>query len=231
MQFVLVDFENVQPSGLEGLVRGKHHVRLFVGASQSKIPFETARALQALGSDAEYVQITGSGRNALDFHIAYHLGRLAVENPAAKFLVVSKDTGFDPLVEHMRAAGLDCRRVAAIDAKAEASAKAKPAKPAVAPVPKAAAGKGGTEKGRAEKGKADKTPPADAGVDVEIVKNTVERLNGMRNARPRTLKTLGSSIKAWHKLDDAALSRLLLALTSAGTVKVDGKKKLTYRFD
>lgn len=219
MRFVLIDFENVQPSGLDGLVRGKDHVRVFVGASQSKIPFETARALQALGSDAAYVSITGSGRNALDFHIAYHLGRLAVEHPAAQFVVVSKDTGFDPLIKHMREAGLDCRRVAAIEAKAEAPAKAKPAKTATPP------------KETAAKGKAEKAPPADPGIDPDIVKNTVERLRSMRNARPRTLKTLGSSVKAWHKLDDAALSRLMLALTSGGTVKVDGKKKLSYRFD
>jgi hypothetical protein len=60
-----------------------------------------ARALQAFGQDAEYVQMEGSGHNALDFHIAYYLGRLVVEYPEARFQIVSKDAGFDPMVAHL----------------------------------------------------------------------------------------------------------------------------------
>jgi hypothetical protein len=52
----------------------------------------------------------GSGKNALDFHIAYYLGKYAETDPRGVFRIVSKDKGFDPLVEHMRAAGIDCAR-------------------------------------------------------------------------------------------------------------------------
>jgi hypothetical protein len=34
-------------------------------------------ALQALGSNGSYVKVSGHGRNALDFHIAYHIGKLS----------------------------------------------------------------------------------------------------------------------------------------------------------
>ena len=74
-EIVLIDFENVQPTNMDGLTGGPYKVKVFVGAKQTKIPFEMARALQAL--DTEYIQIDGNGRNALDFHIAYYIGRLA----------------------------------------------------------------------------------------------------------------------------------------------------------
>jgi hypothetical protein len=53
----------------------------FLGATQSKISVELARALQPFGPDVEYIQIDGNGLNALDFHIAYYVGRLAAEYP------------------------------------------------------------------------------------------------------------------------------------------------------
>jgi len=72
--YIFIDFENVQPKDL-ALLRGRDfRVMIFVGATQAKLPTEFAIAVQALGPAAEYVQIEGSGRNALDFHIAYYLG-------------------------------------------------------------------------------------------------------------------------------------------------------------
>jgi PIN domain-containing protein len=108
--FVLVDFENVQPDNV-GVLNGRSFkIKVFVGASQARIPFELARSLHAFGPDAEYVQIDGNGKNALDFHITYYLGRLVAENPDASFYVISKDAGFDPLIEHLRAQGISCQR-------------------------------------------------------------------------------------------------------------------------
>lgn len=108
--FILVDFENVQPDNV-GILNGRSFkIKVFVGASQVKIPFELARALHAFGPDAEYIKIEGNGRNALDFHIAYYIGRLAAENPEASFYVISKDTGFDPLIKHLKAQGISCQR-------------------------------------------------------------------------------------------------------------------------
>ena len=103
IHYVLIDCENVQPDGMQRL-QGEHfRVKLFVGSSQSKISLETAAAVQHMGKHAEYVRIAGNGPNALDFHIAYYLGRLAIEAPTAHFHIVSRDTGFDPLVAHLKA--------------------------------------------------------------------------------------------------------------------------------
>src|SRR5690606_40973713 len=49
-----------------------------------------------------YVRISGSGRNALDFHIAFHIGLIAAAERDVFFHVISKDSGFDPLITHLK---------------------------------------------------------------------------------------------------------------------------------
>jgi hypothetical protein len=108
--YVLIDYENVQPKDLSLLGGHPFKVMVFVGANQARIPFELAKALQAMGENAEYVPISGTGRNALDFHIAFHLGELASKDPEGYFHIISKDTGFDPLVKHLKERGIRVRR-------------------------------------------------------------------------------------------------------------------------
>ncbi len=99
--YVLIDFENVQPKNLELLAEHPLKVYVFVGETQAKIPFDLADSMQLLGSNARYVKITGTGQNALDFHIAYYVGLLAAKEPDASFSIISKDKGFDPLIRHL----------------------------------------------------------------------------------------------------------------------------------
>lgn len=108
---VLIDFENVQPEAFGALAQDHFRVLVFVGANQTKLPFEVASSLQRLGSRAEYVKISGNGSNALDFHIAYYIGKLASEDPSAYFHIVSKDSGFDPLIQHLKAQKILAGRV------------------------------------------------------------------------------------------------------------------------
>ncbi len=108
---ILIDFENVQPKDLAQLRGRPFKTKVFCGATQTKIPFDLAAALQPLGPDAEYIRITGVGPNALDFHIAYYVGCLAAESPDATFHIVSKDTGFDPLIRHLKTRNITCTRV------------------------------------------------------------------------------------------------------------------------
>lgn len=100
--YVLIDFENVQPANLE-LLQG-HSIRLiiFTGANQNRIPIDIVAAVQRLGSHASYLRISGQGSNALDFHVAFYMGELAASDPQAFFHVISRDQGFDPLIAHMR---------------------------------------------------------------------------------------------------------------------------------
>lgn len=108
--YVLIDFENVQPKNLDILANHPFRVFVFVGANQTKIPIELAEAMQHLGDRGKYIRISGNGKNALDFHLAYYLGELISANPEAYFHIISKDTGFDLLVKHLRSRKLKIQR-------------------------------------------------------------------------------------------------------------------------
>jgi len=101
-KYVLVDFENVQPKNLEILKEHPFRVLVFIGSNQAKLPRHVVVPMQALGEKAKYVEIAGSGPNALDFHIAYYIGELATREPDAHFHIVSRDKGFDPLILYLR---------------------------------------------------------------------------------------------------------------------------------
>ncbi len=109
-KYVLVDFENVQPKNLELLKEHPFRVLVFIGANQTKFPRHFVVAMQALGEQADYVEIAGSGPNALDFHIAYYIGELAAGEPDAQFHIISKDRGFDPLIQHLKDKKIRVRR-------------------------------------------------------------------------------------------------------------------------
>jgi len=100
--YVLVDYENVQPATISALDQEHFKVVVFVGANQSKVSFEVASLLQRIGSRASYIKISGNGSNALDFHIAFYIGQIAATDPDAYFHIISKDTGFDPLITHLK---------------------------------------------------------------------------------------------------------------------------------
>ena len=111
---VLIDYENVQPKNLAALKGDSQEVDfriiVFVGANQTRLPRDLVFEMQSFGSDAQYIEITGAGKNALDFHIAYYLGRLAKPGSDDHFHLVSKDTGFDPLIRHLKESGIQVER-------------------------------------------------------------------------------------------------------------------------
>jgi len=112
--YVLVDFENVQPTAFVELSQIAFQLLIFVGQNQTKVPISIASAFQKLGPSVEYIQASGTGKNALDFHIAYYIGKLSAADPNAMFYIVSKDAGFDPLIGHLLVNRIAATRVADI---------------------------------------------------------------------------------------------------------------------
>lgn len=113
-KLVLVDFENVHKVDLSVLDE-TYRAIIFVGAKQnppkaSRKP-DTAHRFQRV----DFQKIEGSGKNALDFHIAFHLGRTIETAPDTECFVLSKDKGFDPLLAHLNKNGLLCRRVHSLE--------------------------------------------------------------------------------------------------------------------
>ena len=187
--FVVIDYENVQPEAMSALVEEHFNVIVFVGANQAKVSFEVASALQQLGDRAQYIKISGNGSNALDFHIAFYIGELASRHPNAFFIIVSKDTGFDPLIQHLKT-----RKILAGRSKSVVDI----------PIVKAASSKSPSER-------------------IEII---VADLKRRGSAKPRTVKTLSSTIQAifQKQLSDEDVTGLVNGLNKKGIVKISGTK-------
>lgn len=115
INYVLIDYENVQPEDLSSLDHEHFRVVLFLGPNQTKIPVEIVLKLHAMGTRARIVQCSNSGKNALDFHIAFYCGEIAAADPTAYLHIVSKDTGFDPLISHIRSRKISASRVNSIE--------------------------------------------------------------------------------------------------------------------
>jgi hypothetical protein len=119
---ILVDFENVQPKDFELLDSDRCRIVMFLGPHQNKLGLDVVQSLQRLGPSVTYVQSENKARNALDFHIAFYLGRLLQEPSATdtsrskrdRFVVVTKDGGFDGLLSHIRSLGYDATKTVTI---------------------------------------------------------------------------------------------------------------------
>lgn len=213
--YILIDFENVQPDKIGALDTGQFKIKVFVGAKQSRVKVGLASALQPMGNAVEYIRIEGSGRNAVDFHVAYYIGRLSVEEPGAVFHILSEDTGFDPLIDHLKGKKIHCHRWSSFGhiPHAHAPAPKAAARPAAKPKP-------------LPKVATKSTPVASPRAD-EIADNLVKRAR----ARPSTLKALASTIKSHFRgvgMTDQEVDGIVDTLTKRGLIAVkDGK--VTYR--
>jgi PIN domain len=187
--YVLIDYENVQPEALSRLDAEHFKIMVFVGSNQTKLAYETADALQKMGDKAEYIKISGNGPNALDFHIAFYIGQIAGVDPTAYFHIISKDTGFDPLIQHLKGKKVFAARSRDIGE---------------IPFVKAASAKS----------------PADR------LGMVVENLQHRGTSRPRTVKTLLSTISAifLKQISDEELRSLLGELRDKGYVAVADTK-------
>ncbi|QDL54985.1 PIN domain-containing protein [Rhodoferax aquaticus] len=109
-KLLLVDLENVQKIDLS-LLDESYRAIIFVGAKQNPPKAAKKQATAHRFERVDFQKIEGSGKNALDFHIAFQLGRTIETAPETECVVLSGDKGFDPLLAHLNKNGLVCRRV------------------------------------------------------------------------------------------------------------------------
>jgi len=109
---LLVDFENIQDLDyLKKLRNTDFEVRVFLGPHQAKLPTALVRQAQPFGNRLQWIQMEGHGKNALDFHIAYTVGLLSAETRKRRIFILSKDTGFDPLISYLSKRTIACERI------------------------------------------------------------------------------------------------------------------------
>ena len=108
---LFIDYENVTQVRLSSLQQPNLKILIFVGCAQVKIPFELVREAHQLGASVEWIGVEGTGPNALDFHIVFYLGQISLQSPTANYVILSRDRGFDPLIQHLAKIGISCRRI------------------------------------------------------------------------------------------------------------------------
>lgn len=250
LTYLLIDLENVHPAAEDiSLVRGaEFRVRIFHGPHQNKFDAEMVKAMQPLGDHLEFVQCDRNGRNALDFHVAFYLGRLvqeceaaaSLEGNRARFFVVSKDAGFDALLDHIRSLGYEAARVAGLrealfgDVVRSVVATMEPA-PIVAPPPrKVATAKSATEvkkpsvavvkSAKTASAKKEPTPSKPATPDPWV--RVLENLRDHPNNRPTTLAALERHLSTivGKQAAPEVVKNLIARLEQEGIAVVRGKK-------
>lgn len=113
-KLLLVDLENKHKVDLSALDESFRAI-IFVGANQSPPKASKKPATAHRFSRVDFLKILGAGKNALDFHIAFELGRTFETAPDTHCFVLSGDKGFDPLLNHLNTNGMTCRRVESIE--------------------------------------------------------------------------------------------------------------------
>ncbi|TBU90890.1 PIN domain-containing protein [Phytopseudomonas dryadis] len=203
-KYALIDLENIQPASLQKLKKEGYRLKVFVGPTQSKINIGLVEEVHGFGQDAEYIRIQNSGKNALDFHIAFYMGQLSMAEPGCQFLVISKDTGYDPLLSHLRSKGIHATRSGAVASKACSP----PLTKAAAPTSK----------------QPSQMPMA------ERMQVAIHHFNKAGKAKPGKLKTLANALASvfQKKLSDQAITDLINALIKQGVV-IDNQGAITYK--
>ena len=112
---ILIDYENLQVRNLDDVYHLDADIYVFRGPTQNKLPAELNESAQKFGSRITWIKTSRPGYNALDFHIAYYVGQMVQNDPKVFFHIVSKDDGFDALIDFMKERKLFIDRVESID--------------------------------------------------------------------------------------------------------------------
>jgi hypothetical protein len=155
---LLIDLENVQPlpADVEAWLGEAGEAWVFYGPHQLK----KKAGFEANSPRSTLVPISRTGSNSLDFHLVFYLGYLAAKHPGCRFVVLAKDTGYDPPIAHARTLAFSVERLESLGPSLK-SQPAPPKAPAVASTKKKIA-----TQSKKKAGTPSKTPVQKAKVDV-----------------------------------------------------------------
>jgi len=217
---VFVDYENVHQIDLSIIGSKAITFTLLVGPTRKTLDVELVEKLFQHAATVQLVRLTSSGRNALDFALVYYLGRAVAADPTGSFHIVSKDKGFDPLIEHLRTKHIRAHRHTDFTTLAF-SGSSKPQ----TPVPPAAA----APKPKPESKPKIQPPPSPAEQETRVL----DYLRKLATKRPRKKDSLVSCVVTHlgHKITEADALKLVEALGQAGHLFIDDKGKVTYHLE
>ena len=197
---ILIDFENVPAVDLTPLVGQAIEVTLLIGERQKQMKIDQVTALVAGGSAMRLIKVGVTGRNALDLTLAYYLGRASLENPRAEFHIISRDTDYDAMIEHVNRRGVRVERVESVD-------ELDFLQRSIAP-------------GRDEE-------PADSG-RIDDVIELLDRNEASRPKTKKRLRSSIASWYA-SEITEEELDEILLALERRRIVAIDDRGRVSYK--
>lgn len=212
---VFVDYENVHTVDPAIIGSKTVHVTLLLGARNTKLDATVVEKLMQHAATVEMIRLTSSGRNALDFALAYYVGRAVLADPSGYFHIVAKDKGYDALIEHLRSKHIRARRHD--DFTTLTFSAPPPATANISPVVTPAA-----------KSPAKPKPQVSALEALEV--RVLAHLRKPSTNRPRTQQKLVSHL-ATHlgkKVTETEVVELVQMMSQAGHFVIDDKGKVIY---
>lgn len=203
---IFVDFENVRAIDLSVIGSKAVDFTLLLGAKCSKLEVGLVEKMLEHAASVQLVRLGASGKNALDFTLAFYLGKAVTADPTGFFHIVSKDKGFDPLVEHLRSRHVKVRRHDDFSALSFSA-------------PSNSNGQTAAQTSRPHDGQQD-----------DLFTRFREHLGKNKNNRPKRKKTLLSHLLALAggSATESCVQEAISKLEKAGHIKIGEKGEVTY---
>jgi hypothetical protein len=215
---VFVDFENVHKVDLAVIGSNTVSFTLLVGPRQTKLDAALVEKLFEHAVSVQLVRLTSAGRNALDFTLAYYVGRAVAADPTGHFYIISRDTGYDPLIAHLRSRNISANRHGSFEALPFVG-HAKAATPATPTITR-----------KAKPQPQPKSAPDGLG---ERETRVLDHFRKPSATRPRTQDTLVRFLVGYfgRKITEADALSLVETLGQAGHLVIGDKGKVTYHLE
>lgn len=117
MAYYLVDYENVNAEGLQGIgaLRAQDEVIIFYSDHADRLTFDLHQKLNQSEARVHYFKVDAGKKNALDFQLVSYLGYLAAQHPGDAFCIVSRDTGFQSVVNFWNDKQINVRQTSILE--------------------------------------------------------------------------------------------------------------------
>lgn len=114
---ILVDYENVHNTGMNGFssLTPNDTAVIFYGNAIKNIPFDLHVEIMNSEAKTEYVKTNKIAKNYLDFQLASYLGFRLGQGFNGQIIIISKDTGYNSIVDLWSERGYSILRAESIE--------------------------------------------------------------------------------------------------------------------
>lgn len=182
MAIYFVDYENVHDEGLKGIAQLKSNDRVVVFYSNNikNIPFDLHVEISKSSAEVEYIKTNKTAKNYLDFQLASYLGYCIGKGYTNEVYIISKDTGYDSVVDLWKNRGISANRLTGIVATEKTKSRT-------------AQNKTAQNKNQQSKSKKSKTAQNNGSNDKNLVNEEIkDNDSNIKDSKEKTVKSSNS---------------------------------------